>query len=443
MDVLNTGIDLDLDRLEALDVEVVSLADVADHHAAAKFIIENALYRVSYNNIRHVMALSANAAIPAGLETCNFSTIRELGAKHLQDHIEENFSTYLTDVVLPLEENTYENKAAIIFVLERDDVDERVLTEFLVKQDAVFESLDEVPNRFYSTLIEHNMIKPKWENLIRYTGHENYRGDLLTAFMQESSNKQRLQMDNYEKSTDSLALSRFILKNEAFSDAELRTYLKIVPATFRAFPEEENASRRQILAEEGVIAFNDDTFGAASEEDDLLIALLTNHIDAFLKKKSDYVVGDRILAALLEKEISEAQKLEIASDINTSTVSTDPLIAAVVGPVFDRSDVEFKDFDFKYLNSIITNSSPTRVQISLLNKCHTALSKGQVRQIIESLPSPYSKISEYCVFPRIENTEQNQVLAGWLERREIISSWSETFLGDIRINTFRRFRSES
>lgn len=240
-----------------------------------------------------------------------------------------------------------------------------------------------------------------------------------------------------------MALSRFILKNEAFSDAELRSYLKIVPATFRNFPEEENANRRQILVEEGVISFSDDTFSAASEEDEVLIALLAKHIDAFLKEKSDYAVEDRILAALLEEEISEAQKLEIARDIDASTVATDPQIAAVVGPVLDRSDIEFKEFDFKYLYSIIANSSPTSVRISLLNKCHSTMSEGQVRQIIESLPSPYSSIAEYWVHPKIEDTEQNRVLAGWLKDREIISTWRSTFLGDIRINTFRRARGET
>jgi len=71
------------------------------------------------------------------------------------------------------------------------------------------------------------------------------------------------------------------------------------------------------------------------------------------------------------------------------------------------------------------------------------MSEDQVRQIIESLPSPYSSIAEYWVHPRIEDTEQNRVLVGWLEEREIISSWRLTYLDDIRINTFRRARSES
>lgn len=443
VDILNTGLDLDLGRLEALGVQVVNLTDIAEYHAAAKFVVENALYRVSYDNIRYVIALSADATTLAGLETHNFSTIREIGSQHLQDHIEQNFGTYLTDVVLPLEENTHESKDAIVFALKRDDVDESVLTEFLVKQDTVFDSFVEVPTRFYSTLIEHSMVEPKWENLIRYTGLENYSGDLLTAFMQEGSNKKALLADHYENNKASLALSRFILKNEEFSDAELRGYLNIVPVTFTNFPEKENASRRQILVEEGVIGFNNDTFGVASEEDELLIALLVQHIGAFLGNKSDYLVEDRILAALLEEEISEAQKLEIARDINVSTVATDPQIAAVVGPVLDRSGIALKDFDFEYIKSIITNSSPTRVQISLLNKCQSFMSEDQVRLVIASLPAPYSTIAEYWVYPRIENTEQNQVLTEWLEEREIISSWSKTLLGDIRINTFRRARRES
>lgn len=443
VDVLNTGIDLDLGRLRTLGVEAARLVDLADHHAAAKFIVENALYRISNDNIHYIIALNANATTLADLETRNFSTIREFGPKQLQDRIEQNFSTYLTDIVLPLQENTRESKDAIVLVLERDDVDEGILIEFLVKQDAVFEKLNEVPTRFYSTLVEHNMVEPKWKNLIHYTGLKDYSSELMTTFMQDSSNKNALLADHYENNGDSITLSRFVLKNEEFSDAELRGYLKIVPVMFTSFPKKENVSRRQIMVEEGVIGFNDDTFGAASEEDELLIALLVRHIDAYLAKKSDYSVEDRILVALLKEDISDAQKLEIARDINASSVATDPQIAAVVGPTLDRFDLEFKDFDFEYLKSIITNSSPTRVQISLFNKCHSTLSEGQVRQIIESLPPPYSSIAEYWVHPKIENTEQNRVLAGWLEERDIISSWRLSYLDNIRINTFRRARSES
>ncbi|TYB83107.1 ATP-binding protein [Maritimibacter fusiformis] len=440
VDVLNTGIDFELGRLKTLGIVVLSLAEIAEHASASKYVVENSLYRVTYDNIHRVMQANVQVQALKALQTQNFSTILSYAPEYLRQHIRGNFQTYLDDVLLPLEDNTEENLDAIRAALNYSDVTDESLTAFITKQDAVFENLDDVPERFFSSLFEHNLVKPKWSNVIHYMGVEEFNGEVLTAFLRDNDNSKPLLAEKYLHNDETIAVSRFILKNEDLSDAELKEYLAILPTSFKDFPDDANLGRRQILAASGVIALNTNSFSTAAEDDKIIAALLVRRITDYLKDKVNFAVEERILKLLLSANLTDAQKLSIILDLSSSSVAADAELAALAGPILDRSDVVLTDFDFSYLSAIVRNTRPIDRQISLLNRCHEKMSEDQVRQVLSELPSPYSTIAEYWVYPRIKNTEQNRILADWLQNRGIISSWSITFLGEIRVNTFRRPR---
>lgn len=443
VDVLNTGLDFELGKLNTLSVEVLSLADINEHSSASKYVVENSLYRVTFDNIHWVMKANLQTQDLEALKTQNFSTIRSYAPEYLRQHVRGNFQTYLDDVLLALEDNTEEHLGAIRTALNHRDVTDESLAAFVTKQDAVFEDLGDVPERFFPLLFEHNLIKPKWCNVVRYVSIEGYDGKVLTAFLQDNENRKELLAEKYEHSAETIAVSRFILRNEGLSDVDLKAYLDVVPTNFKDFPNDVNLGRRQILAASGVIALNANSFGSAAEDDQTLTALLVKRITDYLKDKAIYTVEEPILKSLLRASLTDAQKLPIVLDLDSSSVVADAELAALAGPVLDRSDVDLTQFDFSYLNAIVHNTSPIDRQISLFNKCQQQMSEDQVRQVLAGLPSPYSTIAHYCVYPKLENTEQNRVLAEWLHSREIISSWSTTFLGDIRINTFRRPRESA
>ncbi len=443
IDVLNTGLDFELEKLNTLGVEVLSLAKIAEYPSASKYVVENSLYRVTFDNIHRTMKESLQTQSLEALKTQNFSTICTYAPEYLRQHVRGNFQTYLDDVLLALKDNTEEDLDAIRTALKHRGVTDESLAAFVTKQDAVFEDLDDVPERFFSLLFEHNLIKPKWCNVVRYVSIEGCDGKVLTAFLQDNSNRRELLAEKYEHSDETIAVSRFILRNEDLSDVELKAYLDIAPTSFTSFPDDVNLGRRQILAASGVIALNTNSFGTAAEDDQTLTALLAKRITDFLKDKASYVVEERILKSLLNADLTDAQKLPIVLDLNNSSVAADAELAALVGPILDRSDVDLTEFDFSYLMAIVRNTKPTDRQISLLNKCQQQMNEDQVREVLAGLPSPYSTIADYWVYPKIENTEQNTILAEWLQSRGIISSWSTTILGDIRINTFRRPRKDA
>lgn len=441
LEVLSTGLDFELKKLKALDVEVQSLTEIANHSSAFVYVVENSLYRVTYDNIHRVMQENLQKQALDNLQTQNFTTIRSSAQEFLRQHIQEKFQAYVDDVLLMLEDNTEESLDAMRDVLNTSDVTDESLSAFVTKQNAEFEDLDNVPERFFSLLFENNQIKPKWSNVVRYVGVESCDSEVLTAFLQDRNNSKVLLAEKYGHSDESLNVSCFILENEVFSDAELRAYLEIVPTAFPDFPKEANLGRRRILAETGVISLNTTSFSAAAEDDKTLSALLVRQINDYLKDKDSYAVEDRILKLLLSANLTYEQKLAIVFDLNSASVAADAELAALVGPILDRSDVDLNEFDFSFLIAVVQHASSTDLGISLFNKCHEKMNEDQIRQVLSELPSPYSTIAEYCVYPKIKKTQQNLALADWLQKRAVISSWSKiSFSDEIRINTFKRPR---
>ena len=172
------------------------------------------------------------------LDTQHYSTVLKSGDVTLQQHIAQNFIVYLRNVLLRLEENTDEEVDTILSVFKHDEVSEEFLEEFLVKQNAVFDSFDGIPSAFHSVLLEHQMIVTSWANLIVYSNSKGFKPGVLSKYMQLADVKKVLLEDDYAHSDETVDFSRYILKNGDFSGREYRDYVQKIPTTFTSFPKE-------------------------------------------------------------------------------------------------------------------------------------------------------------------------------------------------------------
>ena len=92
------------------------------------------------------------------------------------------------------------------------------------------------------------------------------------------------------------------------------------------------------------------------------------------------------------------------------------------------------------LEVLIAAAGSTETQVALLNMFHGLASDAQVRAILVSLGRPYAEVAGFSyASQRIQRTAVNFELLTWMKERNLISSFSETALGDdYRVNTFRR-----
>jgi hypothetical protein len=434
--VLAEPVDIDIQRLGKLGVEIAEVASLAEFPEARSFIAEKGHYRLSIENIRHVLGQVVRWADADSLETRHLTTLRAANNHALLNRIDADFRAYVRDVLLALPNNTEEDVPAMAYVLARTDVEHDLRADFLSKQKTKFVDLEDIPADFQQLALEGQHIEPSWANCIYYMRTEGYDADLLSSYLQEADTLARLADQTIPDGETAYRLRQFINGNVRFELNAYRTYIRMLPRAFTDFPDVADAKKKALI-EERKVTFSPSSFQALDDVD-IQVLFLSMNFAAFAAAKEDYPVNDAFRSRLLRAG-TDQQKLAVLADMDEAYVAGSSQVAAIVGPLLDRSPGARLEYGMEFTKAVIVHSRGVDVQISLLNKMHRSLSVAEVRDVLAHLPSPYSDIASFGKFPKIEDTPRNRELAGWLNSRNVISSFKEALLGGgIKINTYRK-----
>lgn len=225
----------------------------------------------------------------------------------------------------------------------------------------------------------------------------------------------------------------------SLSEEAYREYVVALPRPFKAFPEKIGPDKLQILIDEQKIVFEKDTFEALAGDRDLQVAFLAKNIETYLAGETGISIDDDFREELVKADIDDAQRFALIGSIDLTSLSDAPGRAAVIAPILERVDRPLPELSADQARLLIENAGPVRSKISLLNKAANLLPDEMVRDILSSLPKPYSQIRTGYVTPYLDATPENTKLVTWLNDRDIISSWSRSiFTGEIRVNLKRR-----
>jgi len=436
-EMLAEGVDFDLDRLRALDIEIADVAVLAEFPKALSVVAHEGLYRISADNIRHIFVHVVGRQDVEDLETRHFTTLRAAQNRPLLARVDADFATYLSDVLLALDTNTGEDLAAISEVLVREEVEHDLRARFLDRQIAVFPNFDGIPVDFHELALKVHKVAATWQNCSAFMSSQAYTPNLLTAYLGETEIAASLSQQQITVDQASLALCRFILGNGGLEPGVYRSYVRQLRGLFSAFPDVD-AVRKNILIEERKVAFNPTTFESLNDRELELLFVATNFL-AYEAKQDQYAIDDSFRATLLRTSITEIQKLKLIGEMDEAHVIGLPEVAGDIGPILDRSTVVQQEFGADFIKAVIINSRGTKLQVSLLNKFYPTLSNADVREVVTRLPEAFRDIATFGKSPKIEATEINRQFATWLKKRGIISSFADAAFGDeIRIYTFRK-----
>ncbi|MGJ8533546.1 MAG: P-loop NTPase fold protein [Alphaproteobacteria bacterium] len=437
-EVLGEGVDFELSRLEMLSVEVADLPSIDDFPEVQEHVVDAGLYAISIPNARFILKHSEDSIAPKSLETKHYTTVLKSNNKNLQRSVEADFIRYLRQVLLKQEDNTEEDGSAILAALRHDEVAVEFLEEFWTKQSTILPLLSEVPQHFHTFALEHKRIAASWKNCLTFLSSESFDAERLTAYLADADVMKVLLKKPMPENEEALPLSQFLLNNGGFGNGPYRSYAGILPRKFKDFPADFSSEKLKILVEEERISFSPKSFKSLSETPELQVSFSARNIDAFLGNSSNYEVDDSFRMGLLGTKISDDKKRIVVQDMDPASIATDASRASVVGPILDRTSFEPIKLGFDLVRSLIVNSKPIAIQVSLLNKSQEVLPDEQVRGILAEFDEPYSDIAVFGKSPRIPNTPENRSLAEWLERQQIISSWKPMLTEkELRINTFR------
>lgn len=434
--VLSENVYFNFIRLKAIQVSVADLRAIVHFKDAISFVVAERLYRISVDNIRYIMEHVVGYSELDDLEVHNFTAIRKSTDKALLAHIDTNFETYLSDVLLRLERNAFEDASAIIEVLSHEEVDFGRRAEFLEMQSTTLHSLDDIPEAFYDLLLKGKKIQGTWENCLTYMSSEVFDEQVLTTYLQGGEAAELLFQTRVPDGDEWYKLRQFLVNNNGFEDDVYDSYIRNLPKQFTHVPAVAS-EKIKILIRARKVSFSKENF--EKMERGLSVFFIATNFESYWSKRQEFLVDDSLRGELLKEGISDTQKLLVISEIDSDFVVRHPAVAASIARVLNRLPVASGDYDAGFIQAVIVHSGKEELQISLFNKLQGELTPAEVCSVLQALPSPYSDIAIPGRNPKIDRTDTNEQFALWLKTRKLISSFSVSDNRDfIRINNFRQ-----
>ncbi len=428
-------------RLQLLNFEVKSLPAIGQHPSLARAMVEAGLFELTIENLEYVYLQVLGGLDLDALRTRNYTTLRSMGSELLEARIEREFEAYLDDVLLKLEANTDEDVSSILAILRRDDIDHESLSLFVERQSALVPNLSEVPEKLHAMLFELRRISPAWENCLAFLSGGGFDDAQLISYLENGGLRAALLEKPIPADADSRPLRAFLFNAAALSDPAYSDYVAALPQPFDRFPEALEHSKRTILINQRKIAFSKEGFDDLANDVDLQVLFVTANIESYISEPDILALDDGFLESILKMEIADEQKAAVIGLMDLVAVVELPERAALFGPIMDRTNSGLSNLNADVAKSLIAHSALVSTRISILNKVHDILTDNDVRQVLAGLPLPYSEIKTGYHTPRLDNNSENRTLLGWLDSRNIISSWKVYkgfFTEDLRVNLYRR-----
>lgn len=438
--VLAEQVQFPLERFQLVSVEVAEIGKIADYPEALKFVTQQGLYAISIDNIGYILRQSVKPDDLKLQERRHLSTLNEINDANLLKRIDADFPHYVSEVLLTLESNDQENAQAILQVLKRDDVDHDLRVEFFKKQTKQCPRLTDIPADFHRIALEGHHVDPTWQNCLQFMKSTAYDADALLAYIESEEAAAALIQQPIPSGDPALGLRQFIIGNAALELDLYRSYVRLLPNHFKAFQDVDEA-KTKVLIEERKVVFSPANFQHLSDVT-LRVLFAAYNFEAFAAAKPDYEIDNAFRGQMLLAPISDAQRLNVLADIDEDYIAQTPTVAAIVGPLIDRTPLSTLNYSPELIEAIVRHSPQIKVRVSLLNKMHKSLTVPQIRNILRGFPTPFQDLAGFGKSPRLENSDENWRLAEWLTERRVISSFKKTALtGEIKLNTFRKDRS--
>lgn len=161
------------------------------HEKVKQYIIENNMYEINPEMIDFVINyIALNSEQPVdntyaidNKNRCNYTAIRKLDNKFLNDYIKENFEEYIENVVLAIESNTEEKEEAVLDMLSRLVNNTELCNRIIEKEEIVINNFedccgdilndgdDEIRDNIktiWNSILINQRLRLAWTNIMSY-----------------------------------------------------------------------------------------------------------------------------------------------------------------------------------------------------------------------------------------------------------------------------------
>lgn len=416
--------DLSPQRLVLIKAEVKDFAGIREHSDTVRVMFEKGLFYLTIENLDYICQVILGNSDLETMHNKNYSAIKSSNSPVLINKVENNFEFYMRNVLLKLEGNSKEDVSTIVDVVGRVELNDDLAESFIAKQVNKIPRLEEVPEVRYEMLFRRNCIEPSWENCLVFIKSEVFDKNILMKYLDLKEVVRTIVKQSVPAGDDYLTLRRFIYNADGLVDEHYRKYMRTLPKSFKSFSDEVSFSKLKILINESKVVFSQASIEELADERELQLLFVEKNIEDYLARPDEFELDDVFLEELLEKSISDKNKLKIINLMDLEVLENFPSRAGTVGSLIDRLCTDLLEISESSTRALIVCSNPLKTKISLFNKYQVNIDDNAVLSILSKLPHPYSQINYGHQKPILENTKENVELASWLDSRNIISSWT-------------------
>lgn len=421
--------------LLSLGVKFTSLKLISSDKSFIKYIYENSLYRIGFENVNIILNECGHPAKEVALDvsSSNLTTIKESDCEYLINYIDANLDEYLNEVFFKLETNTKESDDIIISLYENDSIALEIKKRILEKQDWVASSIESIPEPLWGNALTIGKVKLDWSNVFSYFKHikESKLDIVLIEAFNDKAVYESLAKSTFSESVygeeDVNSISSEIINNNEVSNEAFDHLVASIPYKYNSLGSYDLSDERIItLLKSYKLNLTKEMYEfIQSNHPQSLGILFKNNIKDFLDNFDQYPINDDDALFLLESEIESSIKVKLLTLLDDDLYSNNEAVSLKSVELFLEQDLPINDLPYQSLIALLSNVRDEVMLIKMITMYIKILLVSDIKSFFSSMSKPYNQLSESRKQSKIKDNDINRKLINALESKKYISSWKE------------------
>lgn len=396
------------------------------------FIYKGNFYEINEVMIKLILA-SKSKDLELNIDESNYSSIQKSGCTDLINYVEKNIESYIQNVFLKLSDNSKEEEAYLLNLLNNEKLSIELKEKIISSQELKISNIYDLnENEVAAMLLENSKITPTWENVIDYYENIEEKIDESTlVFLNNVENVIELKKSKipYVKENRKLieSLSSSIILSEEIENENYNPITNSIPFSFPQTLNfiELSFEKVEILIKNRRLIFKKENYDLIKENfDKLNIKFLENYSEDYLANFDEYTIdGNDFSALIASSEFLVNQKFELIEKCDESLIST---IQNNINLVSDFVIANtFSAISNSLLECLVTKSTNKINRIKIFNKYHSKISNSTLSEFLQSLGYPYTDVLTLKKRPILTSNQHNFDLATILKSKGLILNHKE------------------
>ncbi|WP_426671547.1 hypothetical protein ACPPVU_09940 [Mucilaginibacter sp. McL0603] len=416
--------------IKSLNIKFVKIEEAEANQPLFDYIYKNNCYKINRDMITLILRQKSTREISNyQIDKANLTTIRSSDVPELLNYIEENLDDYVNSILIMSPENTEESEETIIWILNKVTTiishDQKL--SIIRQQKAYVKLITSVSDKdIWANLLEENKIFISWYNVISYFEKTGLLDEILIAYLSQYNVYHILKRIKFTIGTNKSIdiyhkFSQQLLTTNGINDAAYLNLLDSNPYHYPGKLSVENLSEIKLsgLIKHRIIRLNKEMFELLRKNfSNQIKELVEVNIVDYQKKSGEFLLElDEFNYLLKSSNLSTEQKKQLITELTHEHLAKNNELAILIGDFY--ANLPYQSLNWEFFNEIF-KSATLKNQIILFEKYLRDWSHIQIKELIEQMGHPYSRLNIHGKQTKLPLTNTNQSIIKQLEDKNYV-----------------------